>query len=86
MELNTFAQYAIHTNGYHGLFFFFFLTLLILITMQPLMLIVPDIQDVYTPLHTDLIVQVTEVRVALFFFFFSTLSQLYLHSSVNKVL
>lgn len=29
---------------------------------QPLMLVVPDIQDVYTPLHTDLIVPVTECR------------------------
>ncbi|XP_017698115.3 protein transport protein Sec24-like At4g32640 [Phoenix dactylifera] len=31
-------------------------------SQQPLMLIVPDIQDVYTPLHTDLIVQLTECR------------------------
>ncbi|KAI0523034.1 hypothetical protein KFK09_005424 [Dendrobium nobile] len=29
---------------------------------QPLMLVVPDIQDVYTPLHTDLIVPVAECR------------------------
>lgn len=29
---------------------------------QPLMLIVPDVQDVYTPLHTDLIVQLAECR------------------------
>ncbi|KAK1288191.1 Protein transport protein Sec24-like CEF [Acorus calamus] len=29
---------------------------------QPLMLIVPDINDVYTPLHTDLIVQLAECR------------------------
>nr|XP_010929766.2 protein transport protein Sec24-like At4g32640 [Elaeis guineensis] len=31
-------------------------------SQQPLMLIVPDVQDVYTPLHTDLIVQLTECR------------------------
>ncbi|KAJ6801478.1 protein transport protein Sec24-like [Iris pallida] len=29
---------------------------------QPLMLIVPDVQDVYTPLHTDLIVELAECR------------------------
>ncbi|XP_031488075.1 protein transport protein Sec24-like At4g32640 isoform X1 [Nymphaea colorata] len=29
---------------------------------QPLMLIVPDVQDVYTPLETDLIVQLSECR------------------------
>lgn len=29
---------------------------------QPLMLIVPDVEDVYTPLHSDLIVQLTECR------------------------
>lgn len=31
------------------------------IALQPLMLIVPDIDDVYTPLHMDIIVQLTEV-------------------------
>ncbi|XP_078433802.1 protein transport protein SEC24 C-like [Wolffia australiana] len=31
-------------------------------SQQPLMLIVPDIQDVYTPLHSDIIVQLTECR------------------------
>ncbi|XP_008810270.2 protein transport protein Sec24-like At4g32640 [Phoenix dactylifera] len=31
-------------------------------SQQPLMLIVPDVQDVYTPLHTDLIVQLSECR------------------------
>lgn len=30
--------------------------------LQPLMLIVPDVQDVYTPLETDVIVQLAEVR------------------------
>lgn len=30
---------------------------------QPLMLIVPDIQDVYTPLQSDVIVQLSEVSV-----------------------
>ncbi|KAG6517086.1 hypothetical protein ZIOFF_020466 [Zingiber officinale] len=30
--------------------------------MQPLMLIVPDIHDVYTPLHTDVVVPLTECR------------------------
>ncbi len=29
--------------------------------LQPLMLIVPDIQDVYTPLQTDVVVQLSEV-------------------------
>ncbi|XP_048440909.1 protein transport protein Sec24-like At4g32640 [Pyrus x bretschneideri] len=29
---------------------------------QPLMLIVPDVQDVYTPLQTDVIVQISECR------------------------
>ncbi|XP_039123746.1 protein transport protein Sec24-like CEF isoform X2 [Dioscorea cayenensis subsp. rotundata] len=29
---------------------------------QPLMLIVPDVQDVYTPLHTDIIVPISECR------------------------
>ncbi|XP_015571531.2 protein transport protein Sec24-like At4g32640 isoform X1 [Ricinus communis] len=29
---------------------------------QPLMLIVPDIEDVYTPLHSDVIVQLSECR------------------------
>lgn len=29
--------------------------------LQPLMLIVPDIQDVYTPLQTDVIVPLSEV-------------------------
>ena len=29
--------------------------------LQPLMLIVPDIHDVYTPLQTDVIVPVSEV-------------------------
>lgn len=32
--------------------------------MQPLMLIVPDVQDVYTPLQTDLIVPLTEVCIS----------------------
>uniref|UniRef100_A0A1D1Z3K7 Protein transport protein Sec24-like At4g32640 n=1 Tax=Anthurium amnicola TaxID=1678845 RepID=A0A1D1Z3K7_9ARAE len=31
-------------------------------SQQPLMLIVPDVQDVYTPLHSDIIVQLTECR------------------------
>nr|CAD1818545.1 unnamed protein product [Ananas comosus var. bracteatus] len=31
-------------------------------SQQPLMLIVPDVQDVYTPLQTDLIVPLTECR------------------------
>ncbi|CAA6660059.1 unnamed protein product [Spirodela intermedia] len=31
-------------------------------SQQPLMLIVPDVQDVYTPLHSDVIVQLTECR------------------------
>lgn len=30
--------------------------------LQPLMLVVPDVQDVYTPLETDVIVQLAEVR------------------------
>ncbi|WOL14443.1 protein transport protein Sec24-like [Canna indica] len=34
-------------------------------SQQPLMLIVPDINDVYTPLHTDIIVQLTECRRSL---------------------
>lgn len=29
--------------------------------LQPLMLIVPDVQDVYTPLESDVIVQLAEV-------------------------
>lgn len=32
--------------------------------LQPLMLIVPDVQDVYTPLQTDVIVQLSEVSSA----------------------
>ncbi|XP_042467740.1 protein transport protein Sec24-like At4g32640 isoform X2 [Zingiber officinale] len=31
-------------------------------SQQPLMLIVPDIHDVYTPLHTDVVVPLTECR------------------------
>lgn len=31
------------------------------------MLIVPDVHDVYTPLHTDIIVQLAEVGLPLFF-------------------
>ncbi|XP_011628219.1 protein transport protein Sec24-like At4g32640 [Amborella trichopoda] len=31
-------------------------------SQQPIMLIVPDVQDVYTPLQTDLVVQLTECR------------------------
>lgn len=31
--------------------------------LQPLMLIVPDVQDVYTPLQTDLILPVSEVCI-----------------------
>ncbi|KAG6535448.1 hypothetical protein ZIOFF_000421 [Zingiber officinale] len=34
-------------------------------SQQPLMLIVPDIDDVYTPLHMDIIVQLTECRQSL---------------------
>ena len=30
--------------------------------LQPLMLIVPDVQDVYTPLETDVVVPLSEVR------------------------
>jgi hypothetical protein len=33
--------------------------------MQPLMLIVPDVQDVYTPLQKDLILPVSEVTFKL---------------------
>ena len=33
---------------------------------QPLMLIVPDVQDVYTPLESDVIVQFSEVGIILF--------------------
>lgn len=29
--------------------------------LKPLMLIVPDVEDVYTPLQTDVIVQLSEV-------------------------
>ncbi|XP_020247316.1 protein transport protein Sec24-like At4g32640 [Asparagus officinalis] len=32
------------------------------VLQQPVMLIVPDIQDVYTPLHSDIIVQLAECR------------------------
>lgn len=32
------------------------------IFLQPLMLIVPDVEDVYTPLQSDIIVPVSEVR------------------------
>lgn len=31
--------------------------------MQPLMLIVPDVQDVYTPLQSDVIVPLSEVSL-----------------------
>ena len=31
--------------------------------LQPLMLVVPDVQDVYTPLQTDVVVQLSEVRL-----------------------
>ncbi|URD93670.1 protein transport protein Sec24-like [Musa troglodytarum] len=34
-------------------------------SQQPLMLIVPDVHDVYTPLHTDIIVQLAECRQSL---------------------
>ncbi|WOL01376.1 protein transport protein Sec24-like [Canna indica] len=34
-------------------------------SQQPLMLIIPDIHDVYTPLHSDIIVQLTEYRQSL---------------------
>jgi hypothetical protein len=34
-----------------------------LVSFQPLMLIVPDVQDVYTPLQTDLILPISEVCV-----------------------
>ncbi|KAJ0798067.1 putative Zinc finger, Sec23/Sec24-type, sec23/Sec24, trunk domain, sec23/Sec24, helical [Helianthus annuus] len=34
-------------------------------SQQPLMLIVPDVQDVYTPLQTDVIVQLSECRLHL---------------------
>lgn len=30
--------------------------------MQPLMLVVPDVQDVYTPLETDVVVPLSEVK------------------------
>lgn len=43
------------------------------VCLQPLMLIVPDVQDVYTPLQTDVIVQLSEVSFTLdckFFNFF----------------
>jgi protein transport protein SEC24 len=32
-----------------------------MIFWQPLMLIVPDVEDIYTPLQTDLIVPLSEV-------------------------
>lgn len=32
------------------------------ISMQPLMLVVPDVQDVYTPLETDVVVPLSEVK------------------------
>lgn len=44
--------------------------------LQPLMLVVPDVQDVYTPLQTDIVVQLSEVRllsVKVFFFKCTTL-------------
>ena len=44
------------------------------VCLQPLMLIVPDVQDVYTPLQTDVVVQLSEVSLnfeifSLFIFF-----------------
>jgi len=33
--------------------------------LQPSMLVVPDIQDVYTPRQTDLLVPLTEVNISL---------------------
>lgn len=36
------------------------------------MLIVPDVQDVYTPLETDVIVQLSEVSSGPFIFYFGT--------------
>ena len=48
------SQHVIHNNmlAYQLIF---------LLLLQPLMLIVPDIQDVYTPLQTDVIVPLSEV-------------------------
>lgn len=37
---------------------------------QPLMLIVPDVQDVYTPLQADVIVQLSEVIFCFYWFLF----------------
>jgi len=36
-----------------------------LFMLQPSMLVVPDIQDVYTPRQTDLLVPLTEVNISL---------------------
>lgn len=41
---------------------------------QPLMLIVPDVQDVYTPLETDIIVQLSEVSFGPLIFYLCYIS------------
>lgn len=56
--------------------------------MQPLMLIVPDVQDVYTPLQTDVIVQLSEVSSARcwpFFIMFPLLKAEWVGSSVSPM-
>jgi hypothetical protein len=43
-----------------------------MLIVQPLMLIVPDVQDVYTPLETDVVVQLSEVSSGSFVFYLGT--------------
>jgi hypothetical protein len=58
------------------------------VCLQPLMLIVPDVQDVYTPLQTDVVVQLSEVSLnfeifSLFIFFLVLLISLSLTVSFS---
>lgn len=48
--------------------------LMVSVHVQPLMLIVPDVQDVYTPLETDIIVQLSEVSFGPFVLFLCYIS------------
>lgn len=56
------------------------------VCLQPLMLIVPDVQDVYTPLQTDVLVPLSEVNIEGFHFLSFLVLLLSLFCFTTKVL
>lgn len=60
--------------------------MMFILSFQPLMLIVPDVQDVYTPLESDVIVQLSEVRFSKMLNFYEVDYQFFLTFPISLIM